>query len=113
VTCSSLLRLASACEIVPVELPKERNVVTQTKPENVLISVNRDGDVFWGQEPIADNEALVNRLKKVAVMVPQPEVHIRGDQEARYQGIGRVVFDAQRSGIRKIGFITEPPPLGG
>jgi biopolymer transport protein ExbD len=108
-----LLTIPLVTHTVPVELPKERNVVTQTKPENVLISVNRDGDVFWGQEPIGDNETLVDRLKKVSVMAPQPEVHIRGDQEARYQSIGRVVFDAQRAGIRKIGFITEPPPLGG
>src|SRR5882757_2211411 len=107
-----LITIPVVTHTVPVELPKERNVVTQTKPENVLISVNRDGDVFWGQEYIADNETLVNRLKKIAVLVPQPEVHIRGDADARYQGIGRVVFDAQRAGIRKIGFITQPPPMG-
>ena len=93
---------------VPLELPKERNVPTQTKPENIVIAVNRDGDVFWGQEPIADNEVLVERLKKAAVVVPQPEVHIRGDEDVRYQAIGRVVFDCQRAGIQKIGFITEP-----
>jgi biopolymer transport protein ExbD len=107
-----LITIPVVTHTVPLQLPKERNVPTQTKPENVLISVNRDGDVYWGQEYIGDNEALVNRLKKVAVLVPQPEVHIRGDLEARYQGIGRVVFDAERAGIRKIGFITEPPPNG-
>ncbi len=95
---------------VALELPRERNVPTQTKPENVVISVDRDGDVFWGQEPVADHETLVERLKKVSVMVPQPEVHIRGDLESRYQAIGRVVFDCQRAGIRKVGFITQPPP---
>jgi biopolymer transport protein ExbD len=107
-----LITIPVVTHTVPVQLPKETNVPTQTKPENVLISVNRDGDVYWGQEYIADNEQLVARLKKVAVMVPQPEVHIRGDQEARYEGVGRVVFDAQRAGIAKIGFITEPPPKG-
>jgi biopolymer transport protein ExbD len=98
---------------VQLQLPKERNVPTQTKPGNVVISINRDGEVYWGLDYIGENEELVNRLKKVAVMDPQPEVHIRGDFEARYQAIGRVVFDAQRAGIRKIGFITEPPPSGG
>jgi biopolymer transport protein ExbD len=107
-----LITIPVVTHTVPLQLPKERNLPTQTKPENVLISVNRDGDVYWGQEYIADNEQLVQRLKKVAVMVPQPEVHIRGDQEARYEGVGRVVFDAQRAGIAKIGFITEPPPRG-
>jgi biopolymer transport protein ExbD len=107
-----LITIPVVTHTVPLELPKEHNVPTQTKPENVLISVNRDGDVYWGQEYIGDNEKLVDRLKKVAVMDPQPEVHIRGDLEARYEAIGRVVFDVQRAGIRKIGFITEPPPRG-
>jgi len=107
-----LITIPVVTHTVPLQLPKERNLPTQTKPENVLISVNRDGEVYWGQEYIADNEQLVARLKKVAVLVPQPEVHIRGDQEARYEGVGRVVFDAQRAGIAKIGFITEPPPKG-
>jgi len=107
-----LITIPVAVHTVPVTLPKEVNVPTQTKPENILISVDKDGQVFWGQEPIADNEKLVERLKAAAVVVPQPEVHIRGDQEARYWGIGKVIFDAQRAGIRKIGFITEPPARG-
>jgi biopolymer transport protein ExbD len=92
-----------------LDLPKERNVPTQTKPENILISVNRDGEIFWGQEPVQDGEALFQRLKKVAVMDPQPEVHIRGDMEVRYQAIGTVIVACQRAAIRKVGFITEPP----
>jgi len=104
-----LITIPVVTHTVPLELPKERNVPTQTKPENILISVNRDGDVYWGQEYIPDNEKLVERLKKVSVMTPQPEVHIRGDQNVRYEAIGRVVFDCERAGIQKIGFITEPP----
>src|ERR1700756_3758453 len=72
---------------VALELPKERNVPTQTKPENIVISVNRDGEVYWGQQLVQENEELDNRLKKAAVMVPQPEVHIRGDESVRYQAI--------------------------
>jgi biopolymer transport protein ExbD len=94
---------------VPLELPKERNQPTQTKPENILISVNREGDVFWGTTRITDNEELVKRLKEKSVLKPQPEVHIRGDLNARYEAIGRVVFDCQRAGIVKVGFIIEPP----
>lgn len=105
-----LITIPVVTHTVPVELPKERNVVTQTKPENVLISVNRDGDIYWGQEPVSDAEELFQRLKKVSVMNPQPEVHIRGDMEARYQAIGKVVVACERAAIRKIGFITEPPP---
>jgi len=98
---------------VALELPKERNQPRKTRPENITISVNKEGDVFWGQELIADNEKLVERLKKEAVKDPQPEVHIRGDLNARYESIGRVVFDCQRASIVKVGFIIEPPANGG
>jgi biopolymer transport protein ExbD len=94
---------------VVLELPKERNQPRQTKPENITISVNKDGDVFWDTTKITDNEALVKRLKEKAVLDPQPEVHIRGDLSARYEPIGRVVFDLQRAGIVKVSFIIEPP----
>ncbi|WOB06190.1 biopolymer transporter ExbD [Piscinibacter gummiphilus] len=95
-----------------VSLPKETNLARQTKPENIEISVTKEGDVFWNAVPVADNEALVARLKKVAVMVPQPEVHIRGDEKSRYESVGRVVFACQRAGIQKVSFVTEPPPRG-
>jgi biopolymer transport protein ExbD len=97
---------------VHVDLPKESNQPRQTKPENITISVNKDGDIYWGQELMPDNEKLVDRLKKEAVKVPQPEVNIRGDLNARYESIGRVVFDCQRASILKVGFILEPPPRG-
>jgi biopolymer transport protein ExbD len=71
--------------------------------------VNREGDVFWGLDRITDNELLVKRLKEKAVLDPQPEVQIRGDLQARYESIGRVVFDCQRAGIVKVNFIIEPP----
>jgi len=93
-----------------VSLPKETNIVRQTKPENIEISVNKDGDVFWNAQAVPDNNALVERLKKVAVITPQPEIHIRGDEKSRYESVGRVVFACQRAGIQKISFVTEPPP---
>ena len=105
-----LITIPVVIQQIPMELPKERNQVTQTKPENIVIAVNKDGDVFWGMEYMKDSRALFDKLKKVAVQVPQPEVHIRGDQGARYESIGRVVFACQRAGIAKVGFITEPPP---
>ena len=95
---------------IPVKLPEERNVVTQTKPENIVIAVNKDGDVFWNMEYMRDTKAFFEKLKTVAVLQPQPEIHIRGDAEARYESVGRVVATAQRASILKIGFITEPPP---
>jgi biopolymer transport protein ExbD len=90
-------------------LPKEQNIVRQTKPENIEISIDREGEIFWNTQPVADSAALVERLKKVSVLVPQPEVHIRGDGKARYESIGRVIFACQRAAIAKISFVTEPP----
>ncbi len=95
---------------VPVELPKERNEVRETKPENIVISVDSQARIYWNELRIPTTGALVERLKKVAVMTPQPEVQIRGDGRSKYEGVGRVVYACQRAGISKIGFITEPPP---
>ena len=106
-----LITIPAIVQNVPVVLPAERNIVTQTKPENIVISVNKDGDIFWNQQLMADTDALFDKLKVVAVMIPQPEVHIRGDENARYESVGKVVYTCQRASIMKIGFITEPPPL--
>ena len=107
-----LITIPVVTQSIAMTLPKEINIARQTKPENIEISVNRDGDVFWNNQPVADSEALFQRLKKVAVLDPQPEVHIRGDEKARYESIGRVVFACQRAAIQKISFVTEPPPKG-
>jgi len=108
-----LITIPAIIQQVPVVLPDERNVPNQTKPENIVIAVNKDGDIFWNMEPVPDSKALFEKLKKIAVLQPQPEVHIRGDQDARYEAVGRVVATCQRASILKIGFITQPPPLGG
>ena len=105
-----LITIPVVTQSIRLELPKERNLPTQTKPENIVIAVNRDGEVHWNLERLPDIETLVTRLKLVAVKEPQPEVHIRGDGEVRYEAVGRVVVACQRAGILKVGFITEPPP---
>jgi biopolymer transport protein ExbD len=107
-----LITIPVVTQTVPMSLPKESNIARQTKPENIDISVNKDGDVFWNAQLLPDNDALFARLKKIAVMKPQPEIHIRGDEKARYESIGRVVFTCQRAAIAKISFVTEPPPKG-
>ena len=104
-----LITIPAIVQQVPLDLPKERNLPTQTKPENIVIAVNKDGDVFWNMEYVKDSRALFEKLKVIAVMVPQPEVHIRADENARYESVGKVVATAQRASILKIGFITVPP----
>jgi biopolymer transport protein ExbD len=98
---------------IPVQLPKERNEIRETKPENITLSVDAAGRIYWNDLRMQSTSALIDRLKKIAVLTPQPEVQIRGDGGARYEGVGRIIYAAQRAGIAKVGFITEPPPRSG
>ena len=107
-----LITIPVVTQTVPVKLPTERNQALQTKPENITIVVDKEGNMYWNTQRVPDVSNLLERLKVEAVKVPQPEVHIRGDQDARYQAIGTVMVTCQRAGIAKIGFITEPPPRG-
>jgi biopolymer transport protein ExbD len=95
---------------IPVQLPKERNEIRETKPENITLSVDEAGRIYWNELRIDTTTALIDRLKKIAVLTPQPEVQIRGDGRARYEGVGRIIYACQRAGIAKVAFITEPPP---
>jgi biopolymer transport protein ExbD len=105
-----LITIPVVTHTVPVKLPHETNHVRETKPQNISISVDKGGAIYWSQERIANAEALTARLKTVSTKQPQPEVEIRGDSEAKYEAIGRVIFACQRAGIVKIGFVTEPAP---
>ena len=107
-----LITIPVVTQTVPMSLPKEVNRARQTKPENIEISVDRAGAVYWNAQPVADHAALVARLKDIGVKNPQPEVHIRGDEKSRYAAVGRVLYACQRAGILKISFVTEPPPKG-
>jgi biopolymer transport protein ExbD len=98
---------------IPVSLPKERVEVRETRPENIIISVDTLGGIYWYDQKVANVEALVDKLKKVSTANPQPEVQIRGDMASRYEGVGKILYACQRAGIVKVAFITEPPPLGG
>ncbi|MEO7392935.1 MAG: biopolymer transporter ExbD [Ramlibacter sp.] len=98
---------------IPVTLPKERVDIRETKPENIIISVDKGGNIYWYEAKMPNVDALVAKLKLVSRMTPQPEVQIRGDLDARYEGVGKILLACQRAGIVKVAFITEPPPLGG
>jgi biopolymer transport protein ExbD len=91
-----------------VTIPKAVNIPTQTKPENITIQVDKEGRVYWNGGRLDDKEVFFQRVVAQARIVPQPEFHIRGDKDARWEGIGRVIFNLQRGGIVKVGFITEP-----
>jgi biopolymer transport protein ExbD len=93
---------------IKVDLPKEKNLVRETTPETVIISVDVKGKIFLYDTPIQTSEDLLQRMKKFALMKPQPEVQIRGDGKSDFESVGRVMYAVQRAGITKVGFITEP-----
>jgi biopolymer transport protein ExbD len=94
---------------IAVDLPREHNQATDPQQENVIVTVDANGGIYWFDTRLPDTKVLGELLAKIATMQPQPEVHIRGDERAAYESIGRVVFAAQQAGIARIGFLTEPP----
>jgi biopolymer transport protein ExbD len=108
-----LITVPVIVKVVPVKLPNAKNIPTQTKPQNIVISVDSDDNVYWDNAPVSSNDELLQKMESAMLAANNagqklPEVHIRGDKEARFEAIGRVVYDAQRAGVPKIAFITEP-----
>ena len=110
-----LVTIPVILKTVDLKLPTYRNIVTQTKPENIVIAVTSDETTYYNNVPIDQATMLknfVDALKRAqATNKPFPEVHIRGDQNVRFEAIGRVILACQRAGIQKVGFITEPHAL--
>src|ERR1700742_5034076 len=110
-----LVTIPVIVKTVPVTLPNEKNVVTQTKPENIVVAIDRDENIYYNNQLIDASElkgrfvaALLRARSSGMTAANMPEVHIRGDRDARFQAIGRVIFAAQQAGILKVGFLTEP-----
>jgi biopolymer transport protein ExbD len=93
---------------VKIDLPKEVNKPTETKPENINLSIDFDGAIYWNDSGV-EKDGLLNYVLQEAVKDPQPEVHIRADKRARYEYVADTLFILQRGGMRKVGFIAERP----
>ncbi|HEX4080545.1 MAG TPA: biopolymer transporter ExbD [Rhizomicrobium sp.] len=97
---------------IPVELPNASNIPTTTKPENIVIAVDKDENIYWNNAPVDVSELkgrFADALRAaLAKGIALPEVHIRGDKDARFEAIGKVILACQQAGIQKVGFITEP-----
>jgi len=110
-----LVTIPVILKTVPVQLPTYRNIVTVTKPENIVIIVANDETMYYNNVPtdqLTMRRNFVDALKRaVATHKPLPEVHIRGDKNVRFEAIGRVILACQQAGIQKVGFITEPHAL--
>jgi len=92
---------------VNIDLPRAENHAQETKPHTVRLSVDAQGTYYWNEAKLDDAE-LDSVMQIEAARDPQPELHIRGDKNVRYEKVARAMAAAQRAGLRKIGFITEP-----
>ena len=97
---------------VKLNLPVATNLATVTKPENITIAVDKQGAIYWNGKLLGSQDELKAQLRGIARQDPQPEVHIRGDSESRYQYVGQVLVATQQIGIRKVAFITTPDHPG-
>jgi biopolymer transport protein ExbD len=112
-----LVTIPVVSKLVPLNLPPYRNIVTATKPENIVIAVDKDENMYWNSEtttPI-DMPNLKYRLIQAEIAANAagklfPEVHIRGDRDVRFEAVGKVIAVCQQVGIQKVGFLTQPPP---
>jgi biopolymer transport protein ExbD len=93
---------------IRLDLPSAQAPVAADKPETIALSIDAEGRLFWNDAPLADTAALRERLAKAAVRQPQPELHLRADQQVRYQRLAEVMSAAQQAGIARIGFVTDP-----
>ena len=110
-----LVTIPVIVKTVPVALPNQRNIATQTKPENIVVAVDRNENVYYNNAPIDPGELkerfadAIRRAQARGLSAERmPEVHIRGDRDVRFEAVGRVIFAAQQAGILKVGFLTEP-----
>jgi biopolymer transport protein ExbD len=92
---------------VNVDLPRATNQAQVVKPQTILLSVNAQGNYYWNETRVED-DALPALLQAEAVKNPQPDLHIRGDKDVRYERVAQAMAAAQQAGVKKIGFITEP-----
>ena len=93
---------------VKVEMPEPRNIATQTKPEDIPVSVDKDGAIYWKNARVEDRAKLLELIVEEARKVPQPELHLKADRNARYEDVARVLYTISQGGLLKVAFLTEP-----
>ncbi len=96
---------------VKVEMPEPRNIATTTKTEDIAISVDVDGNIYWKGGKLSGPDQFLERLVVESVKQPQPELHLKADRNARYEFVARVLYKIQQAGIMKVAFLTEPKAL--
>ena len=93
---------------VPVQLPQERQQAIEARPDTVIVSVDARGQVFVFDTPLRQSRDVTAQMQALAARQPQPELHIRGDAQAPFEAVGRVLHAAQSAGVNKVRFVTDP-----
>lgn len=104
-----LITIPAATHTVKIQLPKEMNRATVSKQGNIVLAITANGQIFWNEAPVNSMEALQTRLHEIATKKPLPQIQIRGDMQARYETVGKVVAACNAAGIERIDFVTERP----
>lgn len=94
---------------VKIDLPKASNTPNQTRPEHIEIAIKQDGQLFWNGAVVAPQE-IEARFSSASKNEPQPELHIRADRLVSYEKVAQVMSVAAKTGLIRIGFVTEPVP---
>jgi biopolymer transport protein ExbD len=97
--------------IVPtakVELPEPKNIPTTTKIEDIPVSIDVEGNIWWKGARLEGREQFLQKLIEIATIVPQPELHLKADRNARYEHVARALYNIQQAGVAKVAFLTEP-----
>lgn len=94
---------------VNLNLPRASSQPTDLKPPHVTLSIDADGGLRWDEAALSESQ-LALRIQEAAARQPQPELHLQADRNTRYEKIAQVMSMAQRAGLNKIGFVTEPVP---
>jgi biopolymer transport protein ExbD len=92
---------------VKVDLPKASSQRNEVKPQTISLSIDASGTLYWNKEK-ADWTALSERLKAESAKSPQPELHIRADENTAYKKVAELMSEAAKVGLTKIGFVTDP-----
>ncbi len=96
---------------IRLDLPQAQAPASAEKPDTITVSIDAQGRVYWNDAPVTDASALEARMREAAARTPQPDLHLRADQQVVYRKVAEVMAAAQQSGLSKIGFVTDPRPI--
>ena len=96
---------------VTINLPKVRSTALTGEEQQLVVAVNRSGQVYLNDTPTTVSE-LGPKLQAILKIRPDRQVFLRADQGVRYGEVMRVIAAVKGAGVERLGMVTEPPPDG-